>query len=161
MLLNTMNTKTKNTIGLFVVAVAIFGFFWLANLLGSGEKAESEKPLVICNPPDAAPEQQKCNWTAHVHATVMVFMKGEKISLGFEQGNLEGGHTHAEPSKIHWHGLIPVDPKTKEVIDWSALEVSNLALGPKEVNRKFIVNGKEVEPSYVWQDGDNIEIHYE
>lgn len=156
-----MNTKVKSIIALLVVIAAIIGFFKLANLLGSGEKAQSEKPLVICQPQNAPPEQQKCNWTAHVHVTVKVFMKGEDASLGFEQGNLEGSHSHAEPDKLHWHGLIPVDPKTKEVVDWSAFEVSKLALGPQEGNRKFIVNGKEVEPSYIWRDGDTIEIRYE
>lgn len=156
-----MNTKTKSIIALLIVVIAIIGFFKLANFLGSGEKAQSEKPIVICNPPNAPPEQQKCNWSAHVHATVRVFMKGEEVLLGFEEGGLEGSHTHAEQNKIHWHGLIPVDPKTKEVTDWSALRVSNLALGPREGNRKFIVNGKGVEPSYIWKDGDTIEIRYE
>lgn len=159
-----MNTKTKSIIGLLIVVAAILGFFWLANFLGSGEKAQSEKPLVICQPQNAPPEQQTCNWTAHIHAMVRLFNGGKEIPVKFEEGVLGGQHTHSEPNKLHWHGLIPVNPKTKEVTNWSALEVQkivtdfNLSQGGIP---KFIVNSKEVEPSYIWKDGDNIEIHYE
>lgn len=149
---------------LVLIASAILGFFWIANFLGSGEKAQSEKPLVICNPPNVPPEQQTCNWTAHIHATVRLFSKGQEIPVKFEEGELEGQHTHSEPNKLHWHGLIPVDPKTKEVTDWSALQVQKIVTDFKpseEGAPKFIVNDKKVEPSYVWHDGDNIEIHYE
>lgn len=155
-----MSKQFKNIIILFIIIAAIISVVWVAKFLGSGEKTQSEKPLVICNPSNVPPEQQTCNWTAHIHATVKIFMKSEQASLGFEQGNLEGAHSHAEPNKIHWHGLIPVDPKTKEVTDWSALELSKLALGGRETKPKFIVNAKETDPSYIWQDGDTIEIHY-
>lgn len=159
-----MNKKIKNIIALLIVAAAILGFFWLANLLGTGEKAQSEKPLVICNPPNVPSKQQKCNWTAHIHAIVRLFSGGKEILVKFEEGRLEGQHTHSEPNKLHWHGLIPVDPKTKEVTDWSALQVQRIVTDfkPSQAGApKFIVNGKEVEPSYIWKDGDMIEIHYE
>lgn len=155
------SSRVKNTLILLAVIAALLGFVWFALNFGAGEeKVQSEKLLVICQPQNVPPEQQKCFWTAHIHATVKVFMKGEKISLGFEQGNLEGSHSHAEPDKIHWHGLILVDPKTKEVTDWSPLAVSQLSLKERETEPKFIVNGKEVGPSHIWQDGDTIEIHY-
>lgn len=157
-------SKLKSILILLAVIAAILGFFWLANFLGSGEKVQSEKPLVICNPPNVPPEQQKCNWTAHIHATVRLFNKGKEIPVKFEEGELEGQHTHSEPNKLHWHGLIPVDPKTKEVTDWSALQVQKIVTDFKPSQGgapKFIVNGKEVEPSYVWKDGDIIEIRYE
>ncbi len=159
-----MSKKIKSIIGLFVVVIAIIGFFKLANFLGTGEKAQSEKPIVICNPQNVPPEQQKCLWTAHVHAMVRVFKNGKEIPIKFEEGKLEGQHTHSEPNKLHWHGLIPVDPKTKEVTDWSALEVRKIIIDFKVSQGgtpKFIINGKEVEPSYIWKDGDNIEIRYE
>jgi len=192
-----MNNSLKNIFILIVIIAAIAGFFWIANFLGSGEKAQSEKPLVICQPQSAPPEQpsaafpsreatdeqskamagkQKCYWTAHIHAMVRVFKDGKEIPIKFEEGKLEGQHTHSEPNKLHWHGLIPVDAKTpkeslrdptgqaKEVIDWSALEVQKIITDfgrSQEGTPKFIVNGKEVEPSYIWKDGDNIEIRYE
>lgn len=155
-----MPKQIKNVLILIVIVGAILGLFLIGRFFGSGENVESEKPLVICQPQNAPPEQQKCNWTAHIHAMVKVFMKGEGVPLGFEEGILEGSHTHAEPNKLHWHGLIPVDPKTKEVNDWSALEVQKL-IPPRETEPKFIVNSKEVEPSYIWQDGDTIKILYE
>lgn len=157
-------TKIKQLGALLLVLVAIGAFFWVANLLGSGEKVESEKPLVICQPQNAPPEKQRCFWTAHIHAHVEVFKKGNRIPLNFEQGILEGIHTHSEKDKIHWHGLIPVDPTIKEVRDWSALKVENLPRDLKlsiEGTPKFIVNSKEVVSSYIWQDGDHIEIKYE
>jgi len=95
---------------------------------------------------------------------VRVFKSGKEIPVKFEEGKLEGQHTHSEPNKLHWHGLIPVDPKTKEVTDWSALEIQKIITDfgrSQEGTSKFIVNGKEVEPSYIWKDGDAIEIHYE
>lgn len=159
-----MNTRLKSIIAITIVITAVVGFFWIANFFGGGESVESEKPLVICPPQNAPPEQQKCNWTAHVHATVKVFKQGKEIPVSFEEGELEGQHTHSEPNKLHWHGLIPVDPKTKEVTDWSALEVQKIVTDFKlsqEGAPKFIVNNKEVEPSYIWQDSDTIEIHYE
>lgn len=160
-----MKTKTKSIIALLIVAAAILGFFWLANLLGTGEKAQSEKPLVICNPPNVAPEQQTCNWTAHIHFHLKVFNKqGDIVPIGFEQGDLGEMHTHAEAGLIHWHGLIPVDPRDKQVKDWSVLEVQNIVPDLElsvEGTPKFIANGKEVQPSYIWHDQDNIEIHYE
>lgn len=153
-------SRVKALIILILVSIAVAAVFYTAKLTG-GENVKSERPVVICNPQNAPPEQQKCFWTAHIHATVKVSMKGEEIPLGFEQGKLEGSHTHAESNKIHWHELIPVDSLTKEVKDWSALEVSKIALGSQEGNRKFVVNGREVESTYIWQDGDSIEIHYE
>jgi hypothetical protein len=153
------------SIGIIVLVIAaIIGFFWIAKFLGSGESAESEKPAVICKPQNAPPEDQKCFWTAHIHATVRVFKNGTELPVRFEEGELEGQHTHSEANKLHWHGLIPVDPKTKDVTDWSALEIKKIVTDFKlsqEGTPKFIVNGKEVDPLYIWKDGDNIEIRYE
>jgi len=159
-----MSNQLKSIIAIFLVVVAIISFFWIVNFLGSGEKAQSEKPLVICQPQNAPPEKQKCNWTTHIHAMVKVFKDGKELSVRFEEGKLEGQHTHSEPNKLHWHGLISVDPKTKEVTDWSALEVQEIVTDfrlSKEGIAKFIVNNQEVDPSHIWKDGDNIEIRYE
>ena len=40
-----MNARLKNTLVLLIIIAAIVGFFWLANFLGSGEKAQSEKKV--------------------------------------------------------------------------------------------------------------------
>ena len=179
-----MSNRIKSTIIIVLVIAAVSGFFWLANFFGSGEKTQSEKPLVICQPPaspklqrgeqNAPPEQpssaeatagrQECFWTAHIHATVRIFKSGKEIPVKFEEGKLEGQHTHSQPNKLHWHGLIPVDPKTKEVTDWSMLEVQKIVTDFKlaqEGTPKFIVNNNKVDPSYIWKDGDTIEIRYE
>lgn len=160
-----MNTKIKNIIAFLVVMIAIAGFIWFAlNFGGGGEKVQSEQPLVICNPPSVPPEQQTCYWTAHIHFTLKVLGEAREIPLGFELGDLRAMHTHAEKETVHWHGLIPVNPKTKEVTDWSILRVEKIPGDLKvstEGTPRFIVNSKEVEPSYTWKDGDSIEIHYE
>lgn len=161
--MEAVGSRTKYIILLVLVIAAIAGFFWFANFFGSGEGAESEKPVVICKPQNAPPEQQECFWTAHIHTHVQVFRAGKELPVKFEEGVLEGQHTHSEPNELHWHGLIPVDPKTKEVTDWSALQIQKIVTDfklPQEGAPKFIVNSKEVEPFYIWQDGDHIEIRF-
>jgi len=156
--------KLKNLLILCAIIGVILALFWFAKRFGSGENVQSEKPLIICQPQDALPDQQKCFWTAHIHAHMQVFRGSTEIPVGFEQGELEKSHTHTEQNKIHWHGLIPVDPNTKEVKDWSLFKIENLPRDLKlslEGQPKFIVNSKGVNPSYIWQDGDHVEIHYE
>lgn len=158
-----MSTRIKSAAILIAVFAIVFGVFWLAKFFGSGENVQSEKPLVICQPQNVPPEKQKCFWTAHIHADVKVFQDNKEIPLSFEGGELERVHTHAEEDKLHWHGLIPVDPKTKEVTDWSALSSERLLkdLGLSiEDGPQIIVNGKEVDLSHTWKDGDIIEIRY-
>lgn len=157
------NAKIKNILILILVITAIAGFFWFARFFGSGESAESESPAVICKPQNAPPEFQQCFWTAHIHAHVEIFKNSKSVPVRFEQGELEEEHTHSESNKLHWHGLIPVNPQIKEVNDWSPLRIGAI---PKDLKLQiegkpvFIVNGQEVDPSYVWQDGDHIEIRF-
>lgn len=161
---NKMTKQLESVFIVLLVIVAIVAFFWIAKNLGGGESVESEKPAVVCRPQNAPPEKQECFWTAHIHAEVGVLRSGKEVPVQFEQGELEEEHTHSEPNKIHWHGLIPVNPADKTIKDWSALRVDNL---PKDLNLSFketpnfIVNGNKVQPSYIWQDGDKIEIRYE
>lgn len=168
-----MSKKIKGGLILLLVTIIIFAFFWFANRFGGGEKVQSEKPLVICQPPNAPPEQpssaeatagrQECLWTAHIHAHIGVFQDGKKIPLNFEQGKLERVHTHSDSHILHWHGLIAVDPETKEVKDWSQFSMLQLLkdLGLSvEDGPQIILNGKEVDLSHIWQDGDTIEIRY-
>ncbi len=159
-----MNKYISNGLILIMVLWAGFTIFKLAVRVGTvGENAQSEKPMVICSPQDAPADQQKCYWTAHIHTTVKIFSKGKEIPIGFEQGILEKGHTHAQKNKLHWHGLIPADPKTKE-FDKTAFRIDKI---PGDLNislpgtPRFIVNDKQEDGSYLWQDGDKVEIYYE
>lgn len=159
-----MTKQLKSVFIIFFVAIAVGVFFWVAKNFGGGEGVESEKPAVICKPQNALPENQQCFWTAHIHAEVKVFKNSEVVAIRFEQGELEKEHTHSELNKLHWHGLVAVDPRTREVKDWSSLRVDAIPKDLKlqiEGQPKFIVNSKEVDPSYIWQDGDMIEIRYE
>lgn len=143
--------------------IAVAAFFWIAKNLGGGEGVESEKPVIICKPQNAPPEQQECFWTAHIHADIKVFQDNKEIPSSFEVGELEGVHTHAEKNKLHWHGLISADPKTKGVSDWSPLSVEQLLKDMRiaiEDGPQIIVNGEEVGLMSIWHDGDIIEIRY-
>lgn len=157
-----MKTKGQGILLLTGTLFLIVGLLWFANRFGGGENVESEKPRIVCK------TQNQCFWTAHIHAIVKVFKGGQQVQLNFEQGKLEEEHTHSERDKLHWHGLIPVDPTTnsgqvQEVKDWAALQVKNL---PKDLGLtiqgepKFIVNGQEVSPDYIWKDGDEIQINF-
>lgn len=148
---------------IFIIATIIL-FFVVAHYFGNIESVRSEKPIVICIPHDVPIQNQKCFWTAHIHAMVKVFKNNKEEPIGYEQGNLEDVHTHAEKNKLHWHGLIAVDKKTREVQDWSIFRIDNI---PKNLgisiqeNPRFKVNGQQQDGSYIWHDGDNIEIYYE
>lgn len=136
---------------LLVAILGIGGIFWFAGKFGSGEKVESEKPTIVCKTIRQA--QDECFWTAHIHATIKVFQDDNEIPLTFEQGKLEGLHTHTEKNKLHWHGLVK---------DWSALTIERLLkdLGLSIEDAQIIVNGKEVPLPHAWRDGDTIEIRY-
>lgn len=152
-----MTGLIKNILIIVIVIGAVVAFFWLSNRFGGGENVQSEQPAVVC-------QQQQCFWTAHIHAQIKVFKNHQEVPIGFEQGELENNHSHSEKNKLHWHGLIPVDPNTKELTDRSILRIDRI---PQDLGlsfdgqAEFMVNGNKVEPSYIWQDGDNIEIHYE
>lgn len=148
--------KLKYLSGLLIVIATIVAVFWLANRFGSGEKVESEKAAIVCK------KENECFWTAHIHATIKVFQDNNEILLTFEQGKLEGIHTHTEKNNLHWHGLIRVD-QTREVKDWSAFTIERLLKDLDlsiEDGPRIIVNNKEVGLAHTWQDGDTIEIRY-
>jgi hypothetical protein len=160
-----MNKYITNVLILIAAISGLFLLFKLVNYVGIvGENVQSEKPMVICSNQNASPDQQKCHWTAHIHAQVKIFHKGKEVSIGYEQGDLQKGHTHAKKNKLHWHGLLPVDPTTKQIIDSSEFRIEKI---PNDLNiqlsgkRRFVVNGKEKDGSYEWKDGDIVEIYYE
>lgn len=150
-------SRLPSVVLLLVALVAIGAFFWVAKRFGSGEQVQSEMPLVICQP------SGDCLWTAHLHAAVRVFQGDREVPLRFEQGDLAAEHTHSNPQTLHWHGLLPADPATKEVTDWSALAVNRLPENLKlslSGTPTFLVNGQTVDPATVWKDGETIEIRY-
>ncbi len=169
-----MDKKVTAGLVFVLVVVMVVIFFWIANRLGSGEKVQSEKPLVICQPQDvplteqsssaeATADKQKCFWTAHIHAHIKILQDNREVVLNFEQGKLEGTHTHSDRHQLHWHGLISVDPKTKEIQDWSQLSLLQLLkdLGLSiEDGPQIVLNGERADLSYTWEDGDSIEIRY-
>lgn len=142
------------------VILAVIVIILFARRFGSGESVRSERPRVICN--------DQCFWTAHLHANLKVFNEGNPVSMGFEQGNLQGVHTHTQSDKIHWHGFLPVDRLTQKITDSSPLALVvilrdlGITIDKPTAVVKFFVNGQETEDlTSIWQDGDNIEIHYD
>lgn len=127
--------------------------------------SRGSEPQVICQPQNAPVVNQECFWSTHWHFGVKVVNKqGEEVSLRFEQGDLEETHTHSDNSVLHWHRLIPVDPETQEVTDWSELMVREIPedLGLSlEGEPRFIVNGQEVAPDYILKNHDEVEVRYE
>lgn len=150
------------------VIIGLISFFYVANRFSGGEKGVStEKPITTCQPENAPPNKQKCYYTAHSHMVLNITIDGKKVDLPFEKGRLQKSHTHAEKNKIHWHATLPVDPKTKQVTDYSALKLKAV-LDEMQINYKgkkvmVLVNGQEKSKGldYVWQDGDNVEVKLE
>ncbi len=160
-----MNKYITSSLILIAVVSGIFILFKMVNYIGIvGEKVQSEKPTVICSNPNAPPDQQKCYWTAHIHTQVKVFHQGKEFPLGYEQGDLQKGHTHVTKNVLHWHGLLPVNPFTKQIIDSSAFRIDKIPLDlhiQLPGKPRFIVNGKEKDGSHKWKDGDTVEIYYD
>ena len=100
----------------------IIAAFYVANFFKQEEiDIRSQKPIIFCQPENAEPEKQKCYFTSHVDVYLTIKSWGQEKTLPFETGNLTKSHLHAEKNKIHWHGLIPVDPKKKEFEDKTQL----------------------------------------
>lgn len=157
--------KWSNIILIIFVIVGLITFFYIANRFSGGEKdVSTEKPITTCQPEKAPPEKQKCYWTAHIHMTLNVTINGQKQDLSFEKGELHEGHTHAEKGKIHWHATLPVDPKTKQITDYSDLKLKAVLdeFGVNYQGKKvMVVVGSQAKPErvdYIWQDGDRIEV---
>lgn len=157
--------KWSNILPIGFVVIGLIAFFYVANRFSSGEKGvTTEKPITTCQPENAPAEKQKCYWTAHTHLTLKVIENGQEVALSFEKGDLQKSHTHAEKDKIHWHATLPVDPKTKQTTDYSALKLKAV-LDEFKINYQgkkttVLVNGQEKKEGvdYVWQDGDTIEV---
>lgn len=160
-----MKERVRAVVLIAVSVIAIAGIFWFASRYGGGEMSQGSDPQIICQPQSAPPQEQQCFWTAHWHFDIRVVdRQGQKVKLSFEQGGLEETHTHSDRNTLHWHRLIPADPETKEVTDWSELMVREI---PEDLGlnfggeHRFFVNGEEVPGDYILKDGDSVEIRYE
>lgn len=110
----------------FSLALIIISISYLAAHFTGESGIESEKELIFCQPENAPSDQQKCYFTAHWHTQFDVKICDETKLLAYETGDLVKLHTHVETDKVHWHGLLPVDPKTKETTDYSDLQLRNV-----------------------------------
>jgi len=156
--------KIFTIIGVLLIAYSLYYF----NVTG----AETEG-ITVC-------EAGECFWAAHIHAEIHASVCGEEIKFGLEKGSLSGTHTHKERGKVHFHERLPVDPETKEVIDFELVTMDSFfkslgiiyntdCLGDKctadlcngELGELIMtVNGKVNNDlnEYIWKDGDEIEI---
>ncbi|MEX0940836.1 MAG: hypothetical protein WDZ41_05745 [Candidatus Babeliales bacterium] len=162
--------RIKNISIIVTVLFVIILFFWIARYFG-GESAMNEPPQIVCK---IVASKEECFLTAHIHAELKLLKNNQELSIGYEKGNLDRNHTHSQKNINHWHGLIGIDPKNKNkkytfenLTDFADFQIKFI---PEDFNwnekfkakpKKFMVNGKEVDPSYRWQAKDKIEIHYD
>ena len=118
--------RTNIIILVFALALIVVSISYLAAHFTGESGIESERELTFCQPENAPPDQQKCYFTAHWHINFDVKICDETKLLAYETGDLKELHTHVETDKVHWHGLLPVDPKTKEITDYSSLQLKSV-----------------------------------
>lgn len=175
--------RTNIVILLFVLATAIIFVSYLATHFTGETGIRSDKGITFCQPENALPEQQKCFFTAHWHVHADIKICNETKVLSYETGDLQKLHTHVETGKIHFHGLLPVDPVTRAVTDYSQMKMSNLFSELKvPISNNGIydfkngdscpngrigilkasVNGQEQKDflNYILKDGDHISIEF-
>lgn len=100
----------------------IIAAFYVSNFFKQEETGiRSQKPIIFCQPQNAPPEQQKCFFTSHIDVYLTIKIWGQEKTLPFEKGDLVKSHLHAGKNKIHWHSLIPIDSKKKELEDKTQL----------------------------------------
>lgn len=75
------------------------------------ERIRSESPITFCL------NEEECFFTTHIHYHITLIENGREKTLTFEKGPLERFHTHFEKNKVHWHGLLPVNPEGKEFLE--------------------------------------------
>jgi hypothetical protein len=139
---------------LLLVGFAVGGIvaaFGVARFFRSEEEnVRSQAPIIFCQPQDAPPEQQQCFFASHIDVYVTLKIWGEEKTLPFEQGDLTKSHLHAQKNKVHWHSLIPVDPRKKLLENHGPLTLGQLFedLGiPFDRDRILGVKNGDVGPS--------------
>jgi hypothetical protein len=175
--------RTNIVILLFVLATVIIFVSYLATHFTGETGIKSDKGIIFCQPENAPPAEQKCYFTMHWHVHADIKVCDETKIFPYETGDLETLHTHVETNKIHWHGLLPVDPVTRAVTDYSQMKMSILFSELKVPisnngiydfkngdscpngrigNLKVSVNGQEQKDflNYILKDGDHISIEF-
>lgn len=138
--------RTNILILVFALALIIISISYLAAHFTGESGIKTEEALTFCQPENASPDQQKCYFTAHWHFHFDAKICDETKLLPYETADLLKLHTHVETDKVHFHGLLPVDPKTKEITDYSDLKLRNVF-----AQLKVPVKENEV---YGYKDGD-------
>ena len=183
--------RTNIIILLFVLATVIIFVSYLATHFTGETGIKSDKGITFCQPirqaqgepENAPPREQKCYFTAHWHVHADIKICDETKIFPYETGDLQKLHTHVETNKIHWHGLLPVDPVTRQITDESQLKLSNLftelkipiandgiysfkngdaCLNGRVGSLKVIINNTEQKDflNYILKDGDHIKIEF-
>lgn len=168
--------KIKKSIILSIVVLAIIGIVYsLFITLQSGARSSG---LIVC------PQEDKCYWTAHVHAYVPIKICGEDKRLPIELGPLNGPHTHEEKNIIHWHDRLPYDNVNKRLLETKPLTLgaffdainanfnsnsildknnNDVCLDGTQGKLKMFVNGKRSNQfrDFIWKDKDVIFIIFD
>ena len=175
--------RTNIVILLFVLATVIIFVSYLATHFTGETGIKSDKGIIFCQPENAPPAEQKCHFTMHWHLHADINVCDEAKIFPYETGDLQKLHTHVETNKVHWHGLLPVEPVTRAVTDYSQMKMSNLLSELKVPisnngiydfkngdscpngrigNLKVSVNGQEQKDflNYILKHGDHISIDF-
>ncbi len=129
-------------------------------------------------------EKEACYWApGDIHATVVIKICGKEIPLPRNVGSNQEVHTHLEKNLLHFEGKLPVDMKSKALLDDTPLQLdtffrtvnitfnencilqacNGMFCGGKKAELYMLVNGKESSKfeKYAWSDQDYIEINFE
>lgn len=163
--------KIKRSVIFSIIILALLGIAYsLEVTFQSGARSSG---IIVC------PQEDKCYWTAHIHAYVPIYVCGKEIKQYIEVGPLNEPHTHEEKHVIHWHDRLPYDNVNKRLLEYApltlgayfdALEMqfdsnrildkSNDDLCPdgSQGTLKMFVNGKQnnMFRNFVWKDKDVI-----
>ena len=123
------------------------------------EQVRAKNPITFC------PSEQECFFTTHIHVNLDISVFGIENTLNFENGPLESFHTHSQRNKLHWHGLLPVDPETRQAKEFPTLgqvfEGMEIPFSNDGVlaYKNGYINPKTVQPAQlkVFVDGEQIE----
>ena len=156
-----------------LVIVVLLGYSYLA----FRESKIEQEGVVVCR-------ENVCEKSIHIHSTLLVSVCGKPQNLPKETGELTDLHTHKEKNTIHFHERLKVAPNGN-LLDPTPLMLDNAvqALFNKKLTQEcfgefcngdscpngqpgklsLTVNGKLEEkiPTFLWQDGNLIELTFE